>query len=93
MKGAFVVVQGKGRSCTSMCPRHGCIHARRATTRNIPLFQGVATHFVLVEKFSELSGYWIPLTPALSRKGGCCKSMPQIFAKVVGCGERCEPHQ
>ncbi|MEJ2609135.1 MAG: hypothetical protein P8179_03395 [Candidatus Thiodiazotropha sp.] len=42
MKGAFVVVQGKGRSCTSMCPRHGCIHARRATTQNSPLLQGVA---------------------------------------------------
>ncbi|MEJ2610820.1 MAG: hypothetical protein P8179_12245 [Candidatus Thiodiazotropha sp.] len=43
MKGALVVVQGKGRSCTSLCPRHLCIHARRATTRNSPLFQGVAT--------------------------------------------------
>ncbi|MEJ2611891.1 MAG: hypothetical protein P8179_17890 [Candidatus Thiodiazotropha sp.] len=42
MKGALVVVQGKSRSCTSMCPRHLCIHARRATTRNSPLFQGVA---------------------------------------------------
>ncbi|MEJ2610782.1 MAG: hypothetical protein P8179_12035 [Candidatus Thiodiazotropha sp.] len=42
MKGAFVVVQGKGRSCTSICPRHGCIHARCAMTRNSPLFQGVA---------------------------------------------------
>jgi hypothetical protein len=31
----------------------------------------IAKHFVLVEKFS---GYWIPLTPALSRKGGCRKS-------------------
>ncbi|MEJ2609772.1 MAG: hypothetical protein P8179_06680 [Candidatus Thiodiazotropha sp.] len=28
MKSALVVVQGKGRSCTSMCPRHGCIHTR-----------------------------------------------------------------
>ncbi|MEJ2611168.1 MAG: hypothetical protein P8179_14060 [Candidatus Thiodiazotropha sp.] len=26
MKGALVVVQGKGRSCTSMCSRHLCIH-------------------------------------------------------------------
>ncbi|MEJ2610712.1 MAG: hypothetical protein P8179_11655 [Candidatus Thiodiazotropha sp.] len=42
MKSALVVVQGKSRSCTSMCPRHLCIHARRATTRNSPLFQGVA---------------------------------------------------
>ncbi|MEJ2609132.1 MAG: hypothetical protein P8179_03380 [Candidatus Thiodiazotropha sp.] len=30
MKSALVVVQGKGRSYTSMYPRHGCIHARRA---------------------------------------------------------------
>ncbi|MEJ2612185.1 MAG: hypothetical protein P8179_19465 [Candidatus Thiodiazotropha sp.] len=43
MKGAFVVVQGKGRSCTSLCPRHLCIHARRTATHNSPLFQGVAT--------------------------------------------------
>ncbi|MEJ2613214.1 MAG: hypothetical protein P8179_24980 [Candidatus Thiodiazotropha sp.] len=33
MKCAFVVVQGKGRSCTSMCLRHRCIHARRAIAR------------------------------------------------------------
>ncbi|MEJ2610068.1 MAG: hypothetical protein P8179_08230, partial [Candidatus Thiodiazotropha sp.] len=33
MKGAFVVVQGKSRSCTSMCPRHLCIHARRGIAR------------------------------------------------------------
>ncbi|MEJ2609559.1 MAG: hypothetical protein P8179_05575 [Candidatus Thiodiazotropha sp.] len=33
MKSALVVVQGKGRSCTSMCPRHGCIHARRGIAR------------------------------------------------------------
>ncbi|MEJ2611415.1 MAG: hypothetical protein P8179_15360 [Candidatus Thiodiazotropha sp.] len=43
MKGAFVVVLGKGRSCTSMCLRHWCIHAPRAMTRNSLLFQGVAT--------------------------------------------------
>ncbi|MEJ2612482.1 MAG: hypothetical protein P8179_21080 [Candidatus Thiodiazotropha sp.] len=43
MKSALVVAQGKGRSCTSICPRHGCIHAQHATTRNSPLFQGVAT--------------------------------------------------
>ncbi|MEJ2613146.1 MAG: hypothetical protein P8179_24615 [Candidatus Thiodiazotropha sp.] len=43
MKSALVVVQGKGRSCTSMHPRHLCIHAQRATMRNSPLFQGVAT--------------------------------------------------
>ncbi|MEJ2611662.1 MAG: hypothetical protein P8179_16685 [Candidatus Thiodiazotropha sp.] len=43
MKGALVVVQGKGRSCTSMCPRHLCIHAQRVTTHNSPLFQGAAT--------------------------------------------------
>ncbi|MEJ2610215.1 MAG: hypothetical protein P8179_09035 [Candidatus Thiodiazotropha sp.] len=30
---ALVVVQGKGRSCTSMCLRHGCIHARRGIAR------------------------------------------------------------
>ncbi|MEJ2608970.1 MAG: hypothetical protein P8179_02540 [Candidatus Thiodiazotropha sp.] len=34
MKSALVVVQGKGGSCTSMCLRHRCIHARRATTQN-----------------------------------------------------------
>ncbi|MEJ2610104.1 MAG: hypothetical protein P8179_08430 [Candidatus Thiodiazotropha sp.] len=34
MKSALVVVQGKGRSCTSICPRHGCIHARRAIARH-----------------------------------------------------------
>ncbi|MEJ2611819.1 MAG: hypothetical protein P8179_17515 [Candidatus Thiodiazotropha sp.] len=33
VKGAFVVVQDKGRSCTSMCPRHLCIHARCAIAR------------------------------------------------------------
>ncbi|MEJ2608535.1 MAG: hypothetical protein P8179_00305 [Candidatus Thiodiazotropha sp.] len=40
MKGALVVVQGKGHSCASMCPRHLYIHAQRATTHNSPLFQG-----------------------------------------------------
>ncbi|MEJ2611183.1 MAG: hypothetical protein P8179_14140 [Candidatus Thiodiazotropha sp.] len=33
MKSALVVVQGKGRFCTSMCPRHLCIHAQRAIAR------------------------------------------------------------
>ncbi|MEJ2612606.1 MAG: hypothetical protein P8179_21735 [Candidatus Thiodiazotropha sp.] len=33
MKSALVVVQGKGRSCTSICPRHLCIHARRTIAR------------------------------------------------------------
>ncbi|MEJ2612855.1 MAG: hypothetical protein P8179_23045 [Candidatus Thiodiazotropha sp.] len=33
MKSALVVVQGKGRSCTSMCSRHLCIHARRTIAR------------------------------------------------------------
>ncbi|MEJ2609235.1 MAG: hypothetical protein P8179_03900, partial [Candidatus Thiodiazotropha sp.] len=33
MKRALVVVLGKGRSRTSMCPRHGCIHARRTIAR------------------------------------------------------------
>ncbi|MEJ2609181.1 MAG: hypothetical protein P8179_03625 [Candidatus Thiodiazotropha sp.] len=33
MKSALVVVPGKGRSCRSLCPRHLCIHARRATMR------------------------------------------------------------
>ncbi|MEJ2609351.1 MAG: hypothetical protein P8179_04485 [Candidatus Thiodiazotropha sp.] len=35
MKSALVVVLGKGCSCTSMCPRHGCIHARRAIAGKI----------------------------------------------------------
>ncbi|MEJ2611028.1 MAG: hypothetical protein P8179_13310, partial [Candidatus Thiodiazotropha sp.] len=33
MKSALVVVQGKSRSCTSMCPRHLCIPARRGIAR------------------------------------------------------------
>ncbi|MEJ2613088.1 MAG: hypothetical protein P8179_24295 [Candidatus Thiodiazotropha sp.] len=55
MKGAFVVVQDKGRSCTSMCPRHGCIHARRATTHNSPLFQGVATPTFSLQRVPQKS--------------------------------------
>ncbi|MEJ2611061.1 MAG: hypothetical protein P8179_13495 [Candidatus Thiodiazotropha sp.] len=43
MKGAFVVVQGRGRSCTSMFPQHLCIPAQHPTPWNSPLFQGVAT--------------------------------------------------
>ena len=34
VKGAVVRVQGKGRSCTSICSRHLCIHAHR-TRRGI----------------------------------------------------------
>ncbi|MEJ2610580.1 MAG: hypothetical protein P8179_10945 [Candidatus Thiodiazotropha sp.] len=33
MKSALVVVQGKSRSCTSLCSRHLCIPAQRAIAR------------------------------------------------------------
>ncbi|MEJ2611425.1 MAG: hypothetical protein P8179_15420 [Candidatus Thiodiazotropha sp.] len=45
MKSALVVVQRKGCSCTSMCPRHGCIHARRVniSVEHIETYKHIGT--------------------------------------------------